>query len=104
MEGVMSKLHVCIYGQECWCGASVETKQLHGRSVVAGIGGKAGWPIHSDALGVLPEQRQEAYEESVRNGVPTQFDSKGCAILTDAQHAKKMRRSVGMFDRRGFTS
>lgn len=58
-----------------------------------------GWPLHSDALGVNPDQRQEAYEESVRMGVPTHFDEEGCAILISRQHKRRYCEANGMFDR-----
>lgn len=61
---------------------------------MAGVTGTAGWPIESDQAGVHPSQRKEAYEESVRLGVPTQFDSKGCAIFTDRQHQKQWLKAM----------
>lgn len=101
----MSQPHVCIYGQECWCGATVDSATVVTERVqVAGVGGQAGWPMKSDALGVHPNQRQAAYEESVRLGVPTQFDRVGRAVLTDKSHAYKFRRVLGYFDRNGFSS
>jgi len=59
------------------------------------------WPMHSDALGVHPDQRKEAYEESVKMGVPTRFDDDGCAILTGPGHRKRYAEANGMFDRNG---
>jgi len=60
-----------------------------------------GWPMHSDALGVNPSQVKEAYEESVRMGVPTQFNSKGQAILESRGHRKAYAEANGMYDRDG---
>jgi hypothetical protein len=68
------------------------------------IGTNAGgrsWPIHSDAAGVHPSQIAEAKEESRRLGVPTDFDNKGCAVLTDPAHRKRYARAIGLHDRRG---
>lgn len=99
----MSQPHVCIYGQECWCGATVDSSTAVTQRVqVAGVGGESGWPMKSDALGVHPNQRQHAYDESVRLGVPTQFDRVGRAILTDMQHRRKFSRALGYHDRDGF--
>lgn len=95
--------HVCIYGQECWCGAG-ETKTLSDgrRAHVAGVTGKAGWPMKSDGMGVHPDQREEAYNESVSLGVPTQFDEKGFAVLADPQHRLKLAKALKLHDRNCF--
>jgi len=60
-----------------------------------------GWPFHSDALGVHPDQAKEAYAESVAMGCPTKFDSEGRAILESREHRKKYCEANGMFDRDG---
>lgn len=57
------------------------------------------WPLHSDAMGVHPGQTREAYEESVKMGIPTQFDSDGRAVFTDAKHRKKYCEAFGFHDR-----
>ena len=61
----------------------------------------SGWPMVSTSLGVLPEQIPEAYQESVRLGVPTQFDRAGRPILTDPAHRKRYARALGMRDNNG---
>lgn len=59
------------------------------------------WPMHSDAAGVNPNQREEAYRESVASGVPTHFDSSGCAIFTSQGHRRKYCEAHGLYDRNG---
>lgn len=90
------KNHVCIYGQECWCGATVDTATFSdGRRVhVAGAGGKAGWPRESDALGVLSTQAEDAYNESVAIGVPTEFTKNGRAIIRSEAHQRAYSKAL----------
>lgn len=57
------------------------------------------WPQTSWAAGVLPSQAGEAYANSVKNGVPTQFSKDGDPIFTSRKHRARYLRSVGMFDR-----
>lgn len=59
------------------------------------------WPLYSDAAGVAHDQVGEAYEKSVKDGVPTQFTKDGRAILTSADHRRRYCESVGLFDRNG---
>lgn len=60
--------------------------------------GKRGWPLHSDSAGVHPAQRQEAYDDSVRNGVPTVFDELGRAVFTDRAHRRRYLRTYKLRD------
>lgn len=60
-----------------------------------------GWPLHSDAMGVHPDQCQAAYEESVRHGVPTEFDKEGRAIFNDRRHRNAYLQMKGFFDKDG---
>lgn len=65
-------------------------------------GGCGIWPMRSDAAGVHPDQTGEAHENSVRLGVPTQFDRRtGQAIFTDRTHRKRYLSAVGFIDRNG---
>lgn len=66
----------------------------------AQVAAPATWanPILSDAMGIHPDQRQEAYEHSVRHGVPTAFTQDGRAILTSRQHRRDYARLIGMRD------
>jgi hypothetical protein len=59
----------------------------------------AGWPTTSDGLGVHPSQRQDAYDESVRLGVPTYYDGAGRPVLTDPGHRKKLLKALGYEDK-----
>ena len=73
----------------------------YGAEIVRADGAR-GWPLASDAAGVHPGQAKEAYEESVKRGVPTQFDLKtGCAIFEDRAHRKNYCRAFGYHDRDG---
>jgi hypothetical protein len=57
------------------------------------------WPMHSYAAGVSPDQRKEAYEASVKAGVPTYFDENGDAVFKSRAHRKKYCEAVGLYDR-----
>ena len=61
----------------------------------------ANWPLESDALGVHPSQRKEAYEESVSVGVPTYYNERGQAVLESPAHRKRLCRALGIHDRNG---
>jgi hypothetical protein len=55
--------------------------------------------MKSDALGVHPDQVEEAYAESVQAGAPTEFDPKtGQAIIRDRHHRKRYAEAMGMYD------
>lgn len=58
------------------------------------------FPWHSDGAGVNPDQIPEAYAQSVRDGVPTQFDSEGRAIFTSPGHRDRYLKANGLFDRK----
>ena len=100
----MPEKHVCIYGQECWCGAPTETRKLSdGRRVhVAGASGKAGWPRESDAFGVHPEQVEDAHAESVALGVPTEFKPNGSAVINNESHQRALGKALKMHERNCF--
>jgi hypothetical protein len=59
------------------------------------------WPLKSDAAGVHPNQIKEAYEHSVKIGIPTQFTPDGRAIFTGKKHRKDYCRAIGLHDRNG---
>lgn len=52
----------------------------------------------SAAVGVQPEQRDEAYRESVAMGVPTQFNEDGDAVFTSRKHRRDYCRAMGFRD------
>lgn len=62
--------------------------------------GVAQWPMRSDAFGVHPDQAAEAYAESVKAGVPTEFDSKtGEAIFRSRGHRRRAVEALSpMYD------
>jgi hypothetical protein len=62
--------------------------------------GVAQWPMWSDAFGVHPSQAAEAYQESVKAGVPTEFDPRtGQAVFRDRYHRKRAVEALSpMYD------
>lgn len=61
----------------------------------------AGWPIVSDALAVHPKRRQEAIDDAVAKGVPTEFTPSGQPILRDRAHRREYCRAYGFHDNNG---
>lgn len=57
------------------------------------------WPMLSDAMGVHPNQIAEAYQDSLRRGVPTDFHQDGRPIFTDQAHRKAYAKAYGYRDR-----
>ena len=57
------------------------------------------WPQYSDAMGVGESQIHEAMAESVKLGVPTEFNQQGQAVFTSARHRKKYAEANGFYDR-----
>lgn len=53
-------------------------------------------PFHSDALGVEINQIGEARETLRKAGVPTEYDSEGCAIITSERHYQAVCKALGM--------
>lgn len=59
----------------------------------------AGWPIHSDAAGVHPDDIPAAMAAARERGVPTDFDKEGRPILTGPLHRREYCEKVrGFFD------
>ncbi|TXH51864.1 MAG: hypothetical protein E6Q97_17440 [Desulfurellales bacterium] len=55
------------------------------------------WPFHSDALGVNPEQCEQAEAAARANGVPVEFDREtGAAIITGPDQYQKLAKASGM--------
>lgn len=64
-----------------------------------GIRGERGlWPKTSDAVGVLPQQREEAMRESKEVGVPTVFNDAGQAVFRSRRHLNQYLRATGRRD------
>lgn len=59
------------------------------------------WPMKSDAAGVHPDQIQEAYQHSVKVGIPTEFTPDGRAVFTSRKHRRDYCRAIGLHDRNG---
>lgn len=59
------------------------------------------WPRVSRALGVHPKQKKKAEAESIRLGVPTEFDSKGNAILLSTAHQRDLQKALSRDCERG---
>lgn len=57
------------------------------------------YPFISDALGVHPSQRKEAYEHSVKHGCETNFPECGGAEIRNEKHHNALKRSIGCYDR-----
>ncbi len=58
-------------------------------------------PLHSEALGVHPDQIPEAIEVAKRKGVPTEFDRTGRPIFTSSRHFREYAKKHG-FVHRGY--
>lgn len=92
-------------------GVMKQTSKLDGKAIfydfveVANPPAKAplaGWPCKSDSLGVELHQITEARDESIRMGVPTDFDPHtGEAIFETPGHRKKYCEAMDVFDRNG---
>lgn len=78
------------------CDPPTKTPSTRGRLRV-----RPKYPLLSDAAGVHPCQRQDAYEESVDLGVPTEFDGLGRAIFNSREHRRKYCRAKNYHDRDG---
>ena len=63
----------------------------------------AGWPIHSDAMGVHPKDVAAEAAFVRKAGVPTQFDGKGRPILESRAHRRKYMKALGVSDKHSFT-
>ncbi len=60
------------------------------------------WPMKSDAAGIHPNQVGEFRKDSLRKGVPTDFDPKtGQAIFRSRSHRAKYLKAYGMHDKSG---
>lgn len=60
---------------------------------------RRGYPMHSWALAVQPEEIEEFKEAAKRDGVPTDFDDEGCPILTSREHRRKYLKHRHMYDK-----
>ena len=67
-----------------------------------GSTGCAVWPMKSDAAGVHPGQVNEFRSDSMKKGVPTDFDTEtGQAIFKSRSHRANYLKAYGMHDKSG---
>lgn len=67
-----------------------------------GCASLVGWkPLHSEALAVHPDMIQEARDDAIKKGVPTDFDANGCPVFTSRSHRREYMLRYGFFDRSG---
>ena len=78
-------------------GARVWVKSRTGRG--SKIRKLAKWPLVNEALGVMPEQVEEARERYSKCGVPTDFTKDGRAVITGPGHYRKAMNLMGYVDR-----
>ena len=62
----------------------------------------AGWPIHSEALGVHPSQVPEVREAYRHHGVPTEVTPTGEVILRNPAHRREVMKLNHVIDRAGY--
>ena len=61
----------------------------------------AGWPIVSDAMGVLPMQIAEAKKLDTKLGVSADYTKEGQPIFRSQGHRKKFCEAHGVYDLNG---
>ncbi len=93
-NGVEFEMHVCVLGQECWCGAPVDTPC--GQSATPSC-----WPMVSEALAVHPDQVEAARARAKRHGVSVEYMADGRAVLPDRNERRRLLRLEGFHDRQG---
>lgn len=59
--------------------------------------GNVNWPYASEALGVSPDQIDEARAELAAHGLSVDFTPDGCPIATSARHFHKIAKAMGVF-------
>ena len=102
----MKKTLRIVDGREVWTDRDGNPCEPAGVSAVVTqsghvVHGGSGWPLHSDSAGVHPCQRQAAYDDSVKNGVPTVFDENGCAVFTSRNHRRRYLKKYKIVDKDG---
>lgn len=60
------------------------------------------WPMLSDSMAVLPEQREEAMAAAAAAGVPTFFHEDGRPEFTSPKHKRRYLRSKGFHEKNSF--
>ncbi len=59
--------------------------------------GNVNWPFASEALGVSPDQVEEARAVLQSRGCPAEFTEDGCPIATGPRHYHKIAKAFGKF-------
>lgn len=68
---------------------------------VIGIAPSSNWPQTSVAMGVQPEQREEATKDARSRGVPTEFNLQGDAVFTSRAHRRDFLKAYHAHDHDG---
>lgn len=71
----------------------------HKKYASVGIRNSENWPLKSEALAVNPKDAKQAQEDSIKQGVPTEFDKDGCPIFVNPKHRKEFCEKYGFYDR-----
>ena len=61
----------------------------------------ANWPMVSEAMGVHPDQVDEANKAALKLGLGVPYRKDGMAILEDRSHRKRMMKSFQIHDNDG---
>lgn len=97
----MKKTLRIVKGREVWSdqdGNACAAPRIKPTGVSTRFSSPGAWPLHSDSAGVHPSQRQDAYDNSVKEGVPTEFDPIGRAIFTSREHRRKYLKTYKLKD------
>jgi hypothetical protein len=73
-----------------------DSKGIEGMGPMATSSSIKTWPMKSDGAGVHPDDAEKAHQESIRNGVPTEFTKDGRAVFTSLRHQRAYLKSVGL--------
>ncbi len=65
------------------------------------VEGGGHWPILSEALGVHPEQVQEANQRNKAAGIAVEYNRKGQAVIPSRGERRKLMDLEGVHDRDG---
>ncbi len=61
----------------------------------------AAWPLLSDSMGCDPTQIDHFQNDSIKRGVPTEFDKEGRAIFLSNAHKRDYAKAYGYPNRDG---
>ena len=69
-----------------------------------GVQRGAKYPIHSEAMGIEPEDIPQAVEILKSKGVSTEYTKTGEPIIRSANHLREHAQAMGFYDRSGVWS